>query len=608
MAGRGRPQREETLACGAAIVTLSMGIRHGFGLWLQPITQEMGWTRQSFAFAIALQNLSWGVMGIFAGMAADRFGAFRVLMGGAVLYGLGLAGMALSPTPLLFALTTGLLIGAAQAGTTYAVIYGVLGRQIAPEKRSWAMGVAAAAGSFGQFLMVPVEGWLITGLGWQQALLVLSMAVLMIVPLAFGLREPGFQGAAAPKREQTIGHALKEAFSYPSFNLLMAGYFVCGFQVVFIGVHMPSYLKDHGLSPRRAHCPARTKRSASAHQRKRGVGHTVVEHIGGVAHGNAPGLGCIDRHFVQAHPKAGNHLDRGQCGQVLGRQANRCTGDHGIKLYPLLCQEDGRIGFVGQAVHAVAGVQGLFQRGHQFACLEDAVQEGAAQGLGAQVGRTAWRASRRHWPPSFCQTVSTLMVTLPGVPRSLVAPARVWRTTATLPETLMVWSDSVIETKSEDLSISAPMKLACVSTLPPGCGFGAYRESFEKVILPALDAYKPQLIIVACGYDAGRFDPLGRMMLDGVAFRWMTDAVLDMARKHAQGRVVMTHEGGYCPVSVPFWGMSVLEQMSGLKTEVVCPFTGQHDQMPAQKLQTEQARLVQSLAGYFEDIRQKHWA
>ena len=239
----------QVLACGAAIVTLSMGVRHGFGLWLQPITQEMGWTRQSVAFAIALQNLSWGVIGIFAGMAADRFGAFRVLMGGAVLYGLGLAGMALSPTPLLFALTTGLLIGAAQAGTTYAVIYGVLGRQIAPERRSWAMGVAAAAGSFGQFLMVPVEGWLIASLGWQQALLALSMAVLLIIPLAFGLREPGFQGAAPPKRDQTIGHALREAFSYPSFNLLMAGYFVCGFQVVFIGVHMPSYLKDNGLSP-----------------------------------------------------------------------------------------------------------------------------------------------------------------------------------------------------------------------------------------------------------------------------------------------------------------------------------------------------------------------
>ncbi|HAJ13781.1 MAG TPA: MFS transporter, partial [Comamonadaceae bacterium] len=159
----------QVLACGAAIVTLSMGIRHGFGLWLQPITQEMGWTRQSFALAIAIQNLSWGLIGIFVGMVADRFGAFRVLVGGAALYGLGLAGMALSPTPTLFALTAGVLIGAAQAGTTYAVIYGVLGRQIAPEKRSWAMGVAAAAGSFGQFLMVPMEGWLIAGLGWQQA-------------------------------------------------------------------------------------------------------------------------------------------------------------------------------------------------------------------------------------------------------------------------------------------------------------------------------------------------------------------------------------------------------------------------------------------------------
>ena len=239
----------QVLACGAAIVTLSMGIRHGFGLWLLPITQEMGWNRQSFALAIAIQNLSWGLIGIFAGMVADRFGAFRVLIGGAVLYGLGLAGMALSPTPTLFALTAGVLIGAAQAGTTYAVIYGVLGRQIAPERRSWAMGVAAAAGSFGQFLMVPVEGWLIAGLGWQQALIALSMAVLLIVPLAFGLREPGFKGAAPPKREQTIAQALGEAFRYPSFNLLMAGYFVCGFQVVFIGVHMPSYLKDHGLSP-----------------------------------------------------------------------------------------------------------------------------------------------------------------------------------------------------------------------------------------------------------------------------------------------------------------------------------------------------------------------
>jgi MFS family permease len=240
----------QVLACGAMIVTLSMGIRHGFGLWLQPITQAQGWTRETFAFAIAIQNLAWGVTGIFAGMMADRFGAFRVLVMGTVLYALGLAGMALSSNAFVFTLTTGILIGAAQAGTTYAVVYGIIGRQIAPEKRSWAMGVAAAAGSFGQFLMVPVEGFLISGIGWQQALLVLAVAVLAIVPLAFGLREPGFGGGAVPvKRDQTILQALGEAFKYPSFQLLMAGYFVCGFQVVFIGVHMPSYLKDKGLSP-----------------------------------------------------------------------------------------------------------------------------------------------------------------------------------------------------------------------------------------------------------------------------------------------------------------------------------------------------------------------
>ena len=239
----------QVLACGAAIVTLSMGIRHGFGLWLQPITQAQGWTRENFAFAIAIQNLAWGCFGIFAGMVADRFGAFRVIVGGALLYAAGLAGMALASSVLVFTLTAGILIGAAQAGTTYAVVYGIIGRQIDPAKRSWAMGVAAAAGSFGQFLMVPVEGLLISGLGWQQALLALSVMVLLIAPLAFGVREPGFIGGASPRRDQTIVQALREALKYPSFQLLMAGYFVCGFQVVFIGVHLPSYLRDNGLSP-----------------------------------------------------------------------------------------------------------------------------------------------------------------------------------------------------------------------------------------------------------------------------------------------------------------------------------------------------------------------
>lgn len=239
----------QVLLCGAAIVTLSMGIRHGFGLWLQPITQSQGWSRETFAFAIAIQNLVWGISGIFAGMVADRFGAFKVIVGGAVLYALGLLGMAHAGTPFLFSATAGVLIGMAQAGTTYAVIYGVIGRNVAADKRSWAMGIAAAAGSFGQFLMVPTEGFLISSLGWKEALMMLGLASLLMVPLAAGLREPGFAGHAASRRQQSIFQALSEAFRYRSFQLLMAGYFVCGFQVVFIGVHMPSYLRDKGLSP-----------------------------------------------------------------------------------------------------------------------------------------------------------------------------------------------------------------------------------------------------------------------------------------------------------------------------------------------------------------------
>ncbi|TFY96741.1 MFS transporter [Ramlibacter rhizophilus] len=239
----------QVLACGAAIVTLSMGIRHGFGLWLLPITQAQGWTRETFSLAIAIQNLAWGCFGVAAGMVADRFGAFRVLVGGAVLYALGLAGMALASSTIVFALATGVLIGAAQAGTTFAVIFGVIGRQVEPARRSWAMGTAAAAGSFGQFLMVPTEGFLIASLGWQAALLALAVAVLLIVPLSLGLREPGFRAGQPVRREQSIAQAVREAFRYPSFQMLTAGYFVCGFQVVFIGVHMPSYLRDHGLAP-----------------------------------------------------------------------------------------------------------------------------------------------------------------------------------------------------------------------------------------------------------------------------------------------------------------------------------------------------------------------
>ena len=237
----------QVLICGAAIVTLSMGIRHGFGLWLQPVTMDRGWTRETFALALAIQNLAWGLAGPFAGMVADRYGAFRVLIVGSVLYALGLVAMGLATSGLAFMGSAGVLLGMAQSGTTYAVVYGVIGRNVAPEKRSWAMGVTAAAGSFGQFLMVPVESGLISGIGWQDALFVLACAALIIIPLSFGLKEAPMAASSGPR--QGVRAALREAFAYPSFRLLMAGYFVCGFQVVFIGVHMPSYLKDAGMAP-----------------------------------------------------------------------------------------------------------------------------------------------------------------------------------------------------------------------------------------------------------------------------------------------------------------------------------------------------------------------
>ena len=238
----------QVLLCGAAIVTLSMGIRHGFGLWLQPVTVDRGWSRETFAIALAVQNLAWGLAGPFAGALADRWGALRVVVAGSVLYALGLVVMGLAASGIGFMGGAGLMIGIAQSGTTYAVVYGVIGRNVLPEKRSWAMGVAAAAGSFGQFLMVPIEGGLIAGMGWQNALFVLALAALLIVPLAFGLREPDHRPGSITGA-QSIGAAIREALGDRSFQLLTAGYFVCGFQVVFIGVHLPSYLRDHGLTP-----------------------------------------------------------------------------------------------------------------------------------------------------------------------------------------------------------------------------------------------------------------------------------------------------------------------------------------------------------------------
>jgi acetoin utilization deacetylase AcuC-like enzyme len=143
--------------------------------------------------------------------------------------------------------------------------------------------------------------------------------------------------------------------------------------------------------------------------------------------------------------------------------------------------------------------------------------------------------------------------------------------------------------------------------LPPGCGDGAYQYAFERVILPALDAYAPELIVVACGYDAGRFDPLGRMLLDDQTFRWMTAAVMAAAQRHCGGRLLLLHEGGYCPVSVPFFGLAVLETLSGTRTEVACPFTVDAVKLPGHALQDHQRVLIDGLAAHFERVRDDCW-
>ncbi len=235
------------LACGV-ILSLAMGVRHGFGFWLQPISQSHAWTRETYSLAMAMQNLMWGVFGPAAGMAADRFGATRVVLAGALLYMAGLLWMAFIDQSSWFVLGSGVLIGAALSCTAFGALSGIVGRTASVAQRSWAFGILGAAGSFGQFAMIPIEQQLIAAAGWQHAFYWLAaLVVLVMMPLAFFLREP-VAAVASGGRQQSILEATREAFSHRSFQLLVLGYFVCGFQVVFIGVHLPAYLKDKGIN------------------------------------------------------------------------------------------------------------------------------------------------------------------------------------------------------------------------------------------------------------------------------------------------------------------------------------------------------------------------
>ncbi|CAO3984155.1 MFS transporter [Achromobacter mucicolens] len=234
---------------GGVVMGLALGVRHVQGLFLLPVTMDRGWSRETFAIALAVQNLTWGIVQPFTGMIADRQGSAKVIAGGLVFYAVGLAGMAHATTPAGFMWTAGVCIGIALSGTAFAAIYGALSRLVPPERRSWALGVAGAVGGLGQFTMVPAAQWLIGGWGWVAALLAFAVALTILLPLALPLREPAnrLRDAGAPDANLSLRDALREAFTRPGFWLLNLGFLACGFQLAFIGTHLPAYLMDKGL-------------------------------------------------------------------------------------------------------------------------------------------------------------------------------------------------------------------------------------------------------------------------------------------------------------------------------------------------------------------------
>jgi MFS family permease len=235
--------------CGCLISVISFGPRSSLGFFLAPLSQTNHWGRDVFAFALAIQNLLWGIGQPVAGAIADRFGAPRVLTAGAVLYGLGLYLMAYSTTPLMLTASAGVLVGFGLSGCAFTIVVGALGKLVPPEWRSTAFGFGTAAGSFGQFLFSPLAVALIGLFGWQVTLTMFAALLLAIVPLSVVLSAPRKNPhAPATAPAQSLRHAMAEAFAHRSYVLLVIGFFTCGFQLAFVTVHLPSYLLDRGLS------------------------------------------------------------------------------------------------------------------------------------------------------------------------------------------------------------------------------------------------------------------------------------------------------------------------------------------------------------------------
>ena len=239
------------VSCACLIALLAFGPRSAMGFFQLPILQETGWDRSTFGFAMALQNLFWGIGQPFFGFIADRFGTWRVLMTGDLLYILGLTVMAFAATPLWLHIGGGILVGLGIAGCSFGVILASLARIVSPEKRSLAFGLGTAAGSAGMFIYAPISQGLIGALGWSDSLLVLSAFMLLVPVLGIALRgNASTSKIASAEIEQSFREALSEAFAHRDYLLLTSGFFVCGFQVAFITAHFPAYISDLGIQAR----------------------------------------------------------------------------------------------------------------------------------------------------------------------------------------------------------------------------------------------------------------------------------------------------------------------------------------------------------------------
>jgi MFS family permease len=238
------------MICGCLIGLVGFGPRSAMGFFLTPMSLAHGWGRDVFALALAIQMLLWGAGQPFAGAIADRFGPFKVLSAGAILYAIGLVMMAYADTPLMLHLSAGVIIGFGLAGSSFTIVIGAFGRLLPPQWRALSFGAGTAAGSFGQFLFSPLAVGLIDHAGWQQTLVIFGVVTLVIVPLALALATPRTQSAGVGPsiaQTQSFRHAMAEAFGHRSYLLLVLGFFTCGFQVFFIAVHLPAYLIDRGL-------------------------------------------------------------------------------------------------------------------------------------------------------------------------------------------------------------------------------------------------------------------------------------------------------------------------------------------------------------------------